>query len=202
VRVVVAAVLVAACGGPVDDCARIYEKLRASIPEFHKDETVWLRKCRAETEPPSTDPELACTLEADSASAVRRCMRDTYGRDRGDSDTLERYAAEQEALAKAKEAQAKAAAAQAAVAADEARQRVDALERELDVLNKRFEAVRDGTQPSDADHHAQTDRLIQLRLERDELERRIAEAKAAAARVHGVTVSKDCIDNPLAKGCP
>ena len=206
-RFVVVAVLAAACGGPKDDCERIYEKLSASIPEFHKDETKWLRKCRAETEPPSTDPELACTLAADSAAAVRRCMRDTYGRDHDGDDALQRYGKQQEALAKEKaEAKAKVEAEEAARSAA-AMRRIDELEKQLGDLGTRLDAAVSGTLAAQnaAERAAAQVKLAELRAERADMERRIAEAKAAAARaerLRGITVSKDCLDNPLAKGCP
>ncbi|HTJ41249.1 MAG TPA: AgmX/PglI C-terminal domain-containing protein [Kofleriaceae bacterium] len=48
------------------------------------------------------------------------------------------------------------------------------------------------------------EKLAQLQKERSDMEAREEEAKAAAERVErkkGVTISKECLDNPLAKGC-
>lgn len=204
-RAVVVAVVLAACGGPSDDCERIYDKLVASVPTFHKDEAKWLRSCRAEAEPPTSDPELRCTLEADSATAVRHCMHDRYD---SDADALEKFGRQQEALAAEKAvAKAKAEADEAAKAAAEAMHRTEALERDLtDLTTKLDDAIRGAaTVQNDIDRATARVRLEQLGARRAELERRIAEAKAAAARAQrgqGITVSKDCLDNPLAKGCP
>jgi len=57
---------------------------------------------------------------------------------------------------------------------------------------------------NDADREAAKSRLQQLQREKSDMEARVAAAKEAAAkgeRVKGVKVSKECLDNPLAKGC-
>ena len=57
---------------------------------------------------------------------------------------------------------------------------------------------------NDADRAAAKSKLEQLRKEKAEMEARIAAARAAAARAErlkGAKISKECQDNPLAKGC-
>lgn len=57
---------------------------------------------------------------------------------------------------------------------------------------------------NDADRAAAKAKLEALRKERAEMDARIAAAKAAASkaqRKQGAKISKECLDNPLAKGC-
>ncbi len=57
---------------------------------------------------------------------------------------------------------------------------------------------------NDADRANAKAKLEELRREKAEMEAKIAAAKAAAAkaqRAKGRTISKECQDNPLAKGC-
>ena len=86
-------------------------------------------------------------------------------------------------------------AAEAAKAADEARAAVAKLEVELAELGKRLQDARRSDDP---------DQLAQVQKQIAEHEQRLAEAKAKAARAErmkGTTISKECQDNPLAKGC-
>jgi TolA-binding protein len=97
--------------------------------------------------------------------------------------------------------------AEAAVkAAAKAMARLDELDRQLAELNKRVDAAVDQITraQNDADRTAATRTLDKLRFDKTALERDIIEAKEAAAKAQrnkGVHVSKECIDNPLAKGC-
>ena len=57
---------------------------------------------------------------------------------------------------------------------------------------------------NDADRASAKARLIKLQQEQAEMKQRAAEARAAAERAErkkGVKISKECLDNPLAKGC-
>jgi len=90
--------------------------------------------------------------------------------------------------------------------AREARERVEKIETDLMDLGKRLDQAVDAVTAaqSQADRDAAVAKLNQLRKEKAELEQRIADAKTAAAkaeRTKGVKVSKECQDNPLAKGC-
>jgi hypothetical protein len=57
---------------------------------------------------------------------------------------------------------------------------------------------------TDADRKAAQANLDKLNQQKREMEQRIAAAKAAAEkakRKEGVHLSKECLENPLAKGC-
>ncbi len=106
---------------------------------------------------------------------------------------------------KAKE-EAQKIADEAAKQAKEAQDKVAKLSNDLIDLGHRVDQATDAlaAAQNDADRQAARAKLDQLRKERAEMEQHIADAKAAAAkaeRAKGVHVSKDCLDNPLAKGC-
>jgi predicted nucleic acid-binding Zn-ribbon protein len=71
-----------------------------------------------------------------------------------------------------------------------------------DKISKAVDAV--ASAQTDAEGTRTTLELRQLRKEKVDLEAKLAAAKAAAARAErakGVHISKECLDNPLAKGC-
>jgi hypothetical protein len=79
-----------------------------------------------------------------------------------------------------------------------------AITAEADVEER--EKARDvvGAAQNDADREAAKAKLQALRKQKSEAAQRIDGAKAAAAkaeRVKGVKISKECMDNPLARGC-
>lgn len=91
-------------------------------------------------------------------------------------------------------------------AAAEAQEKVERLAADLADLDKKLGSAVDNVvaAQNDADRAAAKGKLEALRREKAEMEARIAEAKAAAARAErkkGVKISKECQDNPLAKGC-
>jgi colicin import membrane protein len=97
-------------------------------------------------------------------------------------------------------------AEEAVKASKEAQDKVAKLQSDLSDLAGRVDKATDAlaAAQNDADRSAARSRLDQLRKERAEMEQHIADAKAAAAkaeRARGVHVSKECLDNPLAKGC-
>jgi phage-related minor tail protein len=102
--------------------------------------------------------------------------------------------------------QAAELAAQSVKEAQEAQDAVARLEQDATDLQKKVTDATDaivGAQ-NQADRDAAKARLDQLQKEKAELDARVAEAKAAAARAErlkGVKISKECLDNPLAKGC-
>ncbi|MFT3699308.1 MAG: hypothetical protein QM831_39535 [Kofleriaceae bacterium] len=94
----------------------------------------------------------------------------------------------------------------AANAAKEAQDKVEKLSNDLIDLGKRVDKATDAlaAAQNDADRQAARAKLDQLRKERADMEERIAQAKAAAAKAErnkGIHQSKECLDNPLAKGC-
>ena len=85
--------------------------------------------------------------------------------------------------------------------------RVTLLEDELRLLDAQVTKAIDGVKnaTNQADRAAANARLSALQREKRDLQARLAAARAAAAkaaREKGVHVSKECMDNPLAKGCP
>jgi hypothetical protein len=91
-------------------------------------------------------------------------------------------------------------------AANEAMARIQALEQTAaDMIVRINEAIAiiDAAQ-NDADRAAAAAKLKALAREQAELEQRVRAAKEAARKTEerkGVKVSKECLDNPLAKGC-
>lgn len=90
--------------------------------------------------------------------------------------------------------------------AQEAQDRVDKLSKDMkdqdDRLNAADQALRTA-QTEDERKKAEVE-LRRLRDQKLDMEKRIQEAKNAAAkaeRAKGVHISKECLDNPLAKGC-
>jgi len=78
--------------------------------------------------------------------------------------------------------------------------------KDLDELDRKIgaavTAVADAQ--SDADRARAKAQLAALQKEQSELKQRAADARAAAARadrLKGTKISKECMDNPLAKGC-
>ncbi|MCX5744653.1 MAG: hypothetical protein NT062_19365 [Proteobacteria bacterium] len=117
------------------------------------------------------------------------------------------------AEAEAKPAADPAATAAAAAAAIEAgravavaQEAVTVIERDLHEVDVKIEAAVSNVvaATSDADQAVANAKLETLRESKAELETRLAAAKADAARaerMRGVKISKECLDNPLAKGC-
>ena len=90
--------------------------------------------------------------------------------------------------------------------ADAAMQAVQKLQGDADALAQRMGAAVDAlaNAQNDADRESAKAALQSLQKEKAELDTRIAEAKAKAARAErlkGVKISKECLGNPLAKGC-
>ena len=117
---------------------------------------------------------------------------------------IQRMRASEEAdVAKVK---AEQIAAQAVKDAKEAQEAVEVLQKDAEAMSKKVDTAVDAlaSAQSQADRDAAKSKLDQLRREKYEMDQRIAEAKAKAARAErlkGVKISKECLDNPLAKGC-
>ena len=101
---------------------------------------------------------------------------------------------------------AEATAAQAVKDAQEAKEQLDTVMRQLDDLDTKVgqavNAVADAQ--NDADRASAKARLIALQKEQYEMKQRAAAARARAEkaeRLKGVKISKECMENPLAKGC-
>lgn len=102
--------------------------------------------------------------------------------------------------------QAEAEAARAEAAAHQAQATVDQFNKELAALDAKLaeadSLVKSAT--TDDERKAAAAQLDELRKQRLKLEQRIMAAKAAAEkaeRAKGVHISKECLENPLAKGC-
>ncbi len=107
----------------------------------------------------------------------------------------------------AKEAEASEKRAKEAekLAAD-AQERVEKLQHDLEDMDKKVGIAVDSVVAAqdDAARASAKGQLERLRKEKAAMEQRIAEAKSAAAlaqRKKGATVSAECQNNPLAKGC-
>jgi hypothetical protein len=90
--------------------------------------------------------------------------------------------------------------------AQEAQDRVDKLSKDMkdqdDRLNSADQALR--TARTEADRQKAQDELNRLRQQKFEMEKRIQDARNAAAKAErnkGVHISPECLNNPLAKGC-
>jgi hypothetical protein len=95
---------------------------------------------------------------------------------------------------------------QAEAVAREAKERVDRLDADMKEQNDRLAAADAAVKSArnEADLKAAQQNLEKLRQQKYEMEQRIQAARAAAAKVDrakGVHISKECLDNPLAKGC-
>ena len=112
---------------------------------------------------------------------------------------------ESDAASEAKR-KAEAAAAQAIKDASDAKEKLAAVERDLaEIETKVGQAVNAVVEAqSDADRANAKARLQKLQQEQYEMKQRAAAARAAAdkaERLKGVKISKECMENPLAKGC-
>jgi hypothetical protein len=95
---------------------------------------------------------------------------------------------------------------EAVKAANEAQEKVNALaaaqEEMINQINSANAAVKSAQ--TNADRAAAESKLAKLQQAQAEMQERIKAAKDAAARAErlkGVKISKECLDNPLAKGC-
>jgi len=90
--------------------------------------------------------------------------------------------------------------------AAEAHARVEALSVELDAMEQKVSIAVDAViaAQNDGDRAAAAERLKLLQREMAELKQRLADASSEAARHRrnrGDKINKECLDNPLAKGC-
>ncbi len=104
------------------------------------------------------------------------------------------------------EREAKIAAQKAIDDAKEAKTKLEQVEKGLDDLNDKVAKAVDSVvaAQNDADRASAKAHLIELQKEQYEMKQRVAAAKAAAdkaERAKGVHISKECLENPLAKGC-
>jgi hypothetical protein len=95
---------------------------------------------------------------------------------------------------------------EAVKAAKDAQEKVNELEKNaaemINQINNAIAAVKSAQ--TNADRKAAEDKLAKLQQQQAEMQERIKAAKDAAARAErlkGVKISKECLDNPLAKGC-
>jgi hypothetical protein len=142
-----------------------------------------------------------CLANAHDGRAADACFAKLDGaqmrlvRDKLAAETARLEAATAELRAQQAEIDARGAAAQ-----------VDRIEKDLDGLNDRVaravSAVVDAQ--NEDDRAAALAKLKQLQAEQYTAKQRVEAARAAAVqaeRMKGVHLSKECIDNPLARGC-
>lgn len=91
-------------------------------------------------------------------------------------------------------------------AAQEAQDQVERLSKDLEALDAKVTAAIDSLMAAqnDADRAAAKAKLAELQREQAEMRARVEMTRdkaAKAQRTKGRTVSKECMDNPLAKGC-
>lgn len=124
------------------------------------------------------------------------------------AQTDELTKARDEAVQAAEHARAAAeAAAHAAMKeAEDAKQKVMSLQKDADDLSAKVDAqvkiIAEATDAATRDKAKAA--LDELRKQKAELDQRVADAKASAAkaeRTKGVKVDPKCLDNPLAEGC-
>jgi hypothetical protein len=97
-------------------------------------------------------------------------------------------------------------AREAEKASEEAMMKVDRLQKDFSELDKKLTEATDAVIKAQtaADRESAKTQLDALRKERAKYELEMAEAKAAAAkakRIQGSSISEECRQNPLAKGC-
>jgi hypothetical protein len=137
-------------------------------------------------------------LRAMQERAIEKVVKDDEDRIKRSGENTKRHAAE--------EAAAEKAAAEAAKVVEEAHARVAKLEAEGVELSKELEAAKQDVEAAKSKHDtdAAVALLTQMNARYTEHLKRLLEAKqvvARAERTKGVTISKECQDNPLAAGC-
>ena len=138
-----------------------------------------------------------CIAKATSLDELEPCVEKEPGFSRLEKDRREAVLAKQ---------QAEKAAEAAIKSARDAQQQVEKISKDLAELSAKVDAAVDALAASrnEADRAAAKAKLDDLHKQRAELEQRMQAARDAAnraARARGVTISKECIDNPLAAGC-
>jgi colicin import membrane protein len=108
--------------------------------------------------------------------------------------------------ANARRAEAELIAQKAVQDAKDAQDQVDKLAHDMKEQDDRLAAADKAVKSAqtDADRHRAQENLDQLRQQKLDMEQRIQAAKDAAAKAErkkGIHLSKECIENPLAKGC-
>jgi hypothetical protein len=189
IRAITIAILLAGCGdgGSKDVCDQLADKSQrfGKVTGFDRDKA--LRDCKKHNDHVRADPQAACILDAEDAAAMKKCA-----------------IADEEPTAAREDAEKRAD--EAVKMAREAQDKLTAIEGDMAELSKKLDDAVASLQSAQngADRAAANAKLKELQREKAEMERRIADAKAAAARAErtkGVHISKECMDNPLAKGC-
>lgn len=192
-RLLCVVLVLAGCGNSAPSCKDAVEKAAKTIGEG---DPALVKEMTAECERSGwTGAQRTCLANAKDEPSAATCLAGV----------------EISAAAKAKEAElgakkAELEAQEAMKRAQEAQDDMQKVEKDLDDLSNRLtKAVDDVVNAqNDADRAAAKAKLEALQKEKADIETRIAAAKAAAAkaeRAKGVKVSKECLDNPLAKGC-
>jgi multidrug efflux pump subunit AcrA (membrane-fusion protein) len=138
-----------------------------------------------------------CIAKATSLDELEPCVEKEPGFSRLEKDRRESELLKQ---------RAEKLAEQAMHDAQEAQDQVVRLSKDLTDLGAKVDAAVDAlaSAQNDADRAAARAKLDELRQQRAALEMRVKAVRDAAERAQrakGVTISKECLDNPLAAGC-
>ncbi|MFT3700447.1 MAG: hypothetical protein QM831_45300 [Kofleriaceae bacterium] len=178
--------MLAACGGGGNsDC----KKLLANLGEEPTGKA--MKECTDNIDKMKKDATMQCVIAAANKDEAKKCLQK-------DLDDANAAAAKANAAIKA--------ADQAVQEAQDAEQRVKDLEAKAEALSKQVNDAVDelAKATTDAAREAAKTKLQGLQKQVEEMKEGVAAAKAGAAkaeRAKGVHITKECMDNPLAKGC-
>lgn len=189
--------LAMACGSPAPSCRDAITRSAKVLGTPDGDVSMLVSMCEKEG---WSEDLRRCIAKASSEQEAGTCIADKLG------DDLLKKAGTAEADAEAAAAKARAMADQAMKDAEAAKQTVDKVAHDLDDLNAKINSAIDAlaSAQNDADRAVARAKLAALQQEQSETKVRVEAAKAdadKAQRAKGVHVSKQCMDNPLAKGC-
>jgi chromosome segregation ATPase len=193
--VVVVSLGLVGCGSP--DCKTAADKaIAATHPKDKEMVPMLVRACEKDG---WSGEVRTCLASVKSDADAEACMAKLDG-----SELLKAKRDAEEARLRAMVAEQQAAQAMADSKA--ARDQLTAVQTKLGELDAHVSAAVDAVAAAQTqtDRDALVAKLASLQREKAELEAKMAEAKASAARAErmkGVHISKECLDNPLAKGC-
>ena len=179
------------CGGEAPDCSKVVPKAANAMHMDAAEVAVVARMCMKDW----SAKQRQCVADATDSGAVVGCVPD-----------LVKYEATQAGQAELAAKRAEASAARAVAEAAAAQATLAKLQADLEALNAKVSAAVDAlaSAQNDNDRAVAKAKLEELQKTKAELDAKVAAANAAAARAQrlkGVTISKECLDNPLAKGC-
>jgi len=192
-RLLCVVLVLAGCGNSAPSCKDAVDKAAKTIGEG---DPALLKEMTAECERSGwTGEQRTCLANAKDEKTAATCLAGV--------EISAAAKAEQASLAAKK---AELEAQEAMKQAKAAQENITQVAKDLDAMNERLAGAVDAVvnAQNDADRAAAKAKLEALQKEKADLEAHVAAAKAAADRAErtkGVTISKECLDNPLAKGC-